>query len=412
MPIGLPAYTLLCGDALQTLRTLPGESVHCVVTSPPYFSLRSYLPSDHPDKAFELGAEATPEQFVANLVAVFAEVKRVLHPSGTLFLNLGDSYVSHKPRSGSVHANNGVEQNAAFVAAQHAVDLRGKGELKDKDLIGIPWMVAFALRADGWYLRSAITWCKGNPMPESVSDRCTSATEMVFMLAKNERYFYDQEAIREEASPASIARISQANFANQTGGPKDYRNGVNPSRSMRNTLENFAKNPGRNKRNWWLVNSEPYPGSHYAVMPSKLVEPCILSGTSAHGVCAKCLAPYERQIERVDDDRPTYKTEGAGEWANGSGRNDGKGLHKVLRADGRGGDLATKTNVTTGWAATCQCQADVVPATVLDCFFGSGTVIATALKFGRSAIGIDLDARNIALAKKRIEQTQPLLFNT
>ena len=278
--------TILQGDALATLRTLPSASVHCIVTSPPYFGLRDYGADG------QIGLEPTPEAYVAALVAVFREARRVLRDDGTLWLNLGDSFAaggSGGASSKSTLKNDGRRligaRNYEQRLNQTATTRKPSSGLKPKDLIGIPWRVAFALQADGWWLRSDIIWAKPNCMPESVRDRPTKAHEYVFLLSKSPRYYYDADAIIEPAAPQSLARIRQANFAQQTGGPKDYRvTGVNLNRSMRQTLENFAKNPRRNKRSVWSVATAPYKGAHFAVMPPALVEPCVLAGCPVGGV--------------------------------------------------------------------------------------------------------------------------------
>jgi DNA modification methylase len=280
-----PHVTLYVGDAFAVLRELPAGAVDCVVTSPPYWGLRDY------DVVGQLGLEATPEAYVASLTAVFREVHRILRPHGTLWLNLGDSYSAAAKgndkgwdKSGLSARRNGqrkIQDAQRAAIAPH----RNFGGLKSKDMVGIPWRVAFALQADGWYLRSDIVWSKPNPMPESVTDRPTKSHEYVFLFAKSERYFFDQAAVREEASPASLARIAQPNFANQKGGPKDYATtGVNANRSMRKTIENFALNPGRNIRTVWEIATHPYAEAHFATFPEELPRRCILAGCPADGV--------------------------------------------------------------------------------------------------------------------------------
>ena len=280
--------SILHGDCLEVLKRLPSESVHCIVTSPPYWGLRDY------GAPGQLGLEPTPEEYVAALVEVFAEARRVLRGDGTLWLNLGDSYAG----SWGNYAPGGIKgkqrpksergkrwERRAYGDTTMLPPTANVPGLKPKDLVGIPWRVAFALQADGWWLRSDIVWAKPNCMPESVRDRPTRSHEYVFLLTKSERYHYDADAIREPAAPQSLARIHQPNFAHQTGGPKDYRvTGVNPNRSMRQTLENFAKHPGRNKRSVWSVATAPYKGAHFAVMPPALVEPCVLAGCPVGGV--------------------------------------------------------------------------------------------------------------------------------
>ena len=239
------SISVLCGDCRLVLPTLPAASVQTVVTSPPYWMCRDY------DMEGQLGREETPEEYVDSLVDVFRLVQRVLRDDGTVWLNLGDA-----------------------IAKKH------QGDIKRKDLIGLPWMVAFALRKDGWYLRSDIVWDKPNAFPESVRDRPTRSHEYVFLLSKSKNYYYDIQALREPASPVSIKRIQQKSFAAQTGGPKDYANGTNPSRSMRKTLENFAKNPEwRRKRDVWSINTKAYSGAHFALMPEELASHCIRAGS-------------------------------------------------------------------------------------------------------------------------------------
>jgi len=329
------------GDCRDVLLSMPDKSVHCVVTSPPYFGLRDYGVDG------QMGLEPTPAEFVAGMVAVFREVRRVLKDDGTLWLNLGDSYANDGKWGGST--------GGKHVKAVHGDTGIGRGKkttgLKPKDLIGIPWRVAFALQADGWYLRQDIIWSKPNPMPESVRDRCTKAHEYIFMLSKSQRYFYDKDAIAEPVLESSIARISQASFGTQTGGEKDYGvTGVNANRSMRKTLENFAASakkqdgtgnrqytgfndryfgqteskPTRNKRSVWTVTTKPFKGAHFATFPPDLIEPCILAGCPVGG-------------------------------------------------------------------------------TVLDPFFGAGTTGLVAANLGRHAIGIELNPEYAALARERID---------
>jgi len=257
--------TILHGDSLEQLRTLPSGSVQCCITSPPYWGLRDYGCDG------QLGLEPTPEQYVAKMVEIFAEVRRVLRPDGTLWLNLGDSYASngvylHKwmeqhPDKEHLHTNNAerYKDKKAFRGGEYAV--------KAKDLIGIPWRVAFALQADGWYLRSDIIWSKPNPMPESVTDRPTKAHEYVFLMSKSARYYYDQEAIKEEAE--------WLRWGKQTC-KKDYR-GIKPVDM--NTLDD-RRDKGRNRRTVWTIPTHPYPEAHFAVFPETLVEPCLLAGSA------------------------------------------------------------------------------------------------------------------------------------
>lgn len=267
--------TILQGDCLDVLRGLPDESVHCCVTSPPYYGLRDYGVDG------QLGLEKTPDEYVAKMVDVFREVRRVLRNDGTCWVNLGDSYAGSGGAHKENHANPGLSNSFKRNGVPHYGDL-GQPErylapngLKPKDLIGIPWRVAFALQADGWWLRQDIIWHKPNPMPESVTDRCTKAHEYVFLLAKAQRYYYDAETIKE---PAVSEGPRGGNLLNDTQkGP----NGGNERWKGERALD-WAEN-GRNKRDVWTVATKPYTGAHFATFPKKLVEPMILAGCPEGG---------------------------------------------------------------------------------------------------------------------------------
>jgi len=352
-------------DVAATPWPIEDESIQCVVTSPPYWGLRDY------GIAGQLGLERTPEEYVEKMVSVFREVRRVLRRDGTVWLNLGDCYATGAGRAfspgggkqGDTYRKMGAQvpdsknpKSGIPVYQPNRMPIDG---LKPKDLVGIPWRVAFALQADGWWLRSDIVWSKPNAMPESITDRPTRAHECVFLLTKSRHYFYDADAIRTPAAESSIARINQPGFDQQTGGQKDYRNhgqsvnGENKSsnvsnRSMRRTLEHFADKQrghgrrhegfngrwdalskeqqqagGANARTVWSIATEPYPEAHFATFPTELASRCILAGS-------------------------------------------------------REGD------------------------TVLDPFMGSGTVALVADMHGRHSIGLELNPEYIALAEKRI----------
>jgi site-specific DNA-methyltransferase (adenine-specific) len=266
------AHTLHLGDCRKILQTLPEQSVHCCVTSPPYFGLRDYGMTE------QIGLEPTPEQFVAELVAVFREVRRVLRDDGTLWLNLGDSYNGYMANQRGTGLETKRQQSRKYI--EPGAGLR-TDSLKNKDLIGIPWRVAFALQADGWYLRQDIIWHKPNPMPESVTDRCTKAHEYVFLLSKSARYFFDSDAITEPCSDDMQRRAA----AGHTRGAKGK---VDASRCDADTLRGeHAKvidvSKGRNRRSVWTIATQPYKGAHFATFPPALVEPCILAGCPVGG---------------------------------------------------------------------------------------------------------------------------------
>jgi DNA modification methylase len=249
------------GDCLDVLASMPDGCARCCVTSPPYWGLRDYGVDG------QLGLESTPEEYVANMVAVFREVRRVLADDATAWVNLGDSYVAGGERA------TGRNDTDRETPGGRGGSFRGgerrktgqRGGLKPKNLVGIPWRVAFALQADGWWLRQDIIWHKPNPMPESVTDRCTKAHEYVFLLAKAERYFYNAEAIKERGAGGG-------RFNGAPGGQPCPDRGDNARQDMTPT-EN------RNKRSVWTVTPEPFPEAHFATYPPKLIEPCILAGS-------------------------------------------------------------------------------------------------------------------------------------
>jgi DNA modification methylase len=255
---------ILVGDVRDSLRQLADGSVRCVVTSPPYWGLRDY------GNDGQIGLEQTPELYVAEMVEVFREVRRVLADDGTLWLNLGDSYNGAAPnRSGANGYNDGrTNRDKRF-------SVGGVQGLKPKDLVGIPWRVAFGLQADGWYLRQDIIWAKPNPMPESVTDRCTKAHEYVFLLTKQPRYYYDHKAAAEPAKYAGVTvKASDPNTA------KNGAKGTFGATAVGFTQHDTVVGDTRNRRSVWTVTTKPFKGAHFAVMPEALVEPCVLAGSA------------------------------------------------------------------------------------------------------------------------------------
>jgi len=381
------------GDCRDVLRSLPAQSVHTVVTSPPYFGLRDYGTDG------QIGLEPTPDEFVAALVAVFREVRRVLRDDGTVWLNLGDSYAaSTTDLGGGRH-----DAKVAALGRELAADGRRQGSrlapgLKPKDLIGIPWMVAFALRADGWYLRSDIIWSKPNPMPESVTDRPTKSHEYVFLLSKGPRYFYDADAIREAIDPESL----RSNGIDPLTG-KGYRwdsesHTANPNRSATGNLAPGASRSlnlaGRNKRSVWTVSTQPYPGAHFATFPPRLIEPCILAGAPERA-CGECGAPWVRVVDA------TASTEGRENWA---------GQQASKNGASRKGGFYDAERTTLGFEPSCSHGDGSASGVVLDPFAGAGTTGLVALQHGRDFVGIELNPEYAQMARDRIETAIRLGF--
>ena len=250
------------GDTLEVAKQLPSQSVQTIVTSPPYWGLRDYGDPN------QLGLEPTPEEYVTNLVKIFREYRRVLSDDGTLWLNLGDTYNANYRGGGQETASEIQKNNKGTVDFMNSS--RNKIDLPPKNLVGIPWRVAFALQQDGWYLRQDIIWHKPNPMPESVKDRCTKAHEYIFLLTKSQKYFYDAEAVKEVADTAPTTRNKHAE-----GYQADYAKGDRFSKGERV----FGADGKRNKRSVWTVSTKPFSEAHFAVFPPDLIEPCILAGS-------------------------------------------------------------------------------------------------------------------------------------
>lgn len=445
---------ILQGDCRDVLKTLPDASVQCCVTSPPYYGLRDYGTGTwdggdpecdhlevHPqeregretpggrggsfpqtERAFkgicgkcgavrvdrQIGLEQSPEDYVNELVGVFREVKRVLRDDGVLWLNLGDSYCSASGKGDNVPQTK--NPNVSFPnSAPHRNGLRPSNPeknggnsnrdgirvegIKPKDLLGIPWMVAFALRADGWWLRQDNIWAKRNVMPESVRDRTTRAHEIVFMLTKNAQYYYDATAIEEDGDiPAgtkgakgSVERAEQAN-----GRPPEYA----------------IYTGKRNKRSVWHVATQPFSDAHFATMPPAIVETCVLAGTSEKGCCPKCGAPWKRNITRKDKGFDGSRYGERVVEASGGAKSGGT-AHSTL---GSSNGKMTGETITMGWSPDCECgvvslmqsSCEPIPCTVLDPFSGAGTTALVADRLGRDAIGIELNPEYAEMTRRRI----------
>jgi DNA modification methylase len=286
---------IIVGNALDMLKTLDADSINCCVTSPPYYNLRDYGVDG------QIGLESSPDEYIQKLVEIFREVRRVLKKDGTLWVNIADSYAG-SGKGGSNYPDNAkkYKQGTNKGSVGSYLSKTVTADCKRKDLIGIPWMLAFALRADGWYLRQDIIWQKPNPMPESVKDRCTKSHEYIFLLSKSPKYYFDGEAIAEPVAESSLKRLSQG-VENQQGsftpskangkmkaaapryGGKKYTE--NPDAFYRTKSGNmYDYRPKRNKRDVWSVSTKPFKGAHFATFPPDLIEPCILAGCPEGGV--------------------------------------------------------------------------------------------------------------------------------
>lgn len=268
--------TIHTGDCLEVLRTLPSESIHCCVTSPPYYALRDY------GMGGQIGREASPKEYILRLTEVFTEVRRVLRSDGTLWLNISDTYAGKGNQGDFTDPKNPNGRNGQTVALNNKVE-----GCKPKDMIGIPWMLAFSLRDSGWYLRNDIIWMKENPMPESVKDRCARCYEHIFLFSKSRKYFFDYRAISEPIAPGTASRLKRGvKGSNKYGEPipgQVKQQTINLCREHGEITDDMI-NPLRNKRDVWIINTVPFKGGHYAAYPPKLVETCLLAGCPKDGV--------------------------------------------------------------------------------------------------------------------------------
>lgn len=347
----------------------------------------------------QIGLEPSPEAYITKMVEVFAGVRRVLRKDGTLWLNIGDSYAGPWGAQGRQGATGEMANRSVIHARQIEAHPKRQSKtgsvahlegIKAKDLIGIPWMLAFALRADGWYLRSDIVWAKPNPMPESVTDRPTKSHEYLFLLSKSKKYYYDTEAAKEPA---------QSNHPSGNGFKREarltYRDGGGGARGNDAQWNDIGGK--RNRRTVWNVPTQPFKAAHFATFPPKLIEPCVLAGTSEHGCCVSCGAPYQRETKKVDSGRTQKMADG---WDTSPGGHGS--FHREGREPGRA-DVPILVTVTVGWKPTCACVPNTaVPCTVLDPFVGAGTTLLVASQHGRQSVGIELNAEYAEIARQRL----------
>jgi DNA modification methylase len=513
---------ILEGHCITVLRTLAAESVHCIWTSVPYFGLRSYQTVPQVwggDEACEHvfaertidaeigrgnwtqgtngrgevqpggvdvarepirtksaqgfcqrcgawrgehGLEPSLRMWVENEVAIWRELRRVLRKDGVVWLNVGDAYASNGGASGAqtLPDYKGHDQRPEVANPGFKRWEKDYAGLKPKQRLMMPARLALALQDDGWFLRDEIIWQKPNPMPSSVEDRTTPAHEMLYMLTRSARYFYDQTAIREPFADSSIVRLSQKSIDSQEGGPKqdafdiaglnDRAGSRRPNEIVQGLSQKIKRKPAgwdtadgshstirhttgrsgnkerklgvdrgrpdshmggsvpwegnmRNRRSVWTIATEPFPGSHFATAPTALVEPCIKAGTSERGCCPACGAPWKRDIEKEFVPQDDVSEERGVRGADGQ-----KPMDESNQWEGfpRG----TTSSETLGWSPTCKCPAhDPVPCTVLDPFLGSGTTALVADRLGRNCIGIELNSEYAKLARYRIVDNAPLL---
>jgi DNA modification methylase len=357
-----PDFTLHVGDARDVLPQLPSGIVDCVVSSPPFYGLRDYGVES------QIGLEATPDEWVASLVAVFRECRRLLKPAGVMWVECGDSYGTSGGQ-GETGSSDGLTGRGPRGPRIRSV--------KPKDLLGQPWLLAFALRADGWYLRQCVIWHKPNAMPESVRDRCTTAHSYVFLLSKSPRYWFDADAIAEPAG--ALATRNGDEFVRS----RENREAVGIKGFSSGTPNHTRLEGAKNARSVWTIPPAGYPDAHFATFPEALVERMLKAGCPEQ-VCASCGKARERVSEQ-DEPPPGYTP-----------------AYQTRRfASATGG--YTRASATVGWS-DCGCGAGFTPGVVLDPFMGSGTTALVARRLGRKAIGVELSPAYAAMAARRTDQ--------
>lgn len=397
----MSGWDIIHADVFEGLARLEDESVQCVVTSPPYWHQRDYGVEG------QIGLEESPWEYLETLVRVFAEVRRVLRRDGTAWVNMGDSYCTRP--NGNIGRTSRVQHSRNHAVYRRAHARRSAAQppgLKHKDLIGMPWRLALALQEAGWWLRSCVVWQKPTPMPESCRDRPTTAHEYMFLLTRSAKYHYDAEAIKEPTTGGAHGRGTGVNPkaripAGWDTGPGDHRDKVGryPRSKQNESFSAAITRPVsmRNKQTVWTVQSAPFPGAHFATFPPKLVEPCILAGTTSQA-CAECGAPVRRVVARQP----------RGDWT--KGRHETGDRLKEGRGDatdgGRGAAFyeGYKAPETVGWEPDCICWEPGGRCLVLDPFAGSGTTGMVAIEHGCDFVGIELNQAYAEMARGRLAQ--------
>ena len=366
-----------------------GVKAQMCVTSPPYFGLRDY------GHAGQIGLEQTPEEYIAAMVEVFRCVRDVLVDDGTLWVNIGDSYANDAKWGGASGAKNYTSATGGYSRSKKTTGM------KPKDLCMMPWRVAMALQADGWWIRSVIVWAKKSPMPESCTDRPTSSWEPIFLMAKSSTYFYDAEAVKEPLSWPNDRRppvgTLDGNERPSAGGRMPPIGGIKHAGSNGNPTYSGDQPEwpsGRNQRNVWHLGPEPYKEAHFATFPTEIPRRAIKAGTSENGCCPACGAPWTRIIDKtkITRERPNDFTKRDG--AEGTGNSCANSVAGV-------------SVKTIGWEPGCACDAgEPVPCLVLDPFLGSGTTVAVARELGRHGVGCELNPEYAKLARERIGKAE------
>jgi len=380
---------IYAGDCIKSLKNMPEQSINTCITSPPYYGLRDYGVKG------QLGLEETPKQFVDNLVNVFKEVRRVLRDDGTVWLNLGDSYGAQNGKGFNTHADKGLTNRSTDMQERYGNisshnNMKERTGLPPKSLIGIPFKVAFAMQEDGWILRQDIIWHKPNPMPESVRDRCTKAHEYIFLFSKNKKYYYDNEAIKEDSvSVNSKGEKGKPNSVKNIGKSVEGVDGFD----VRKGFKNMGAYPKKNKRSVWTVATQPFKEAHFATYPTKLIEPCILAGCPEKS-CINCGEPYLRKVVKSGEIQRRWSKNNA----------DGSPYEKQGSMQNIYKDM--------GLQKQCDCQTNETKGgTVLDPFAGSGTTGIVAANHNCNSVLLELNEEYIELAKDRIKKQTTADYN-